>query len=79
MAPLSVSNWLRVILPLNVISPAAMGMPDGYPATTEVTVQLQDLGGRTKMVMTHAGIPADSPGAMGWNMALDKLEAHLAA
>jgi len=31
------------------------------------------------MVMTHAGIPADSPGAMGWNMALDKLESHLAA
>ena len=45
----------------NVISPAAMGMPEGHPETTEVTVQLEDLGGRTKMVMTHAGIPADSP------------------
>ena len=29
-------------------------------------------------VLTHAGIPADSPGAMGWNMALDKLVTHLA-
>jgi hypothetical protein len=30
-----------------------------------------------KMVMTHAGIPADSPGAAGWTMALDKLAAYV--
>ena len=41
-------------------------------------LELTELDGSTRMVMTHAGIPADSPGAMGWNMALDKLEAHLA-
>ncbi len=29
------------------------------------------------MVMTHAGIPADSPGAAGWNMAFDKLASAL--
>ncbi len=63
----------------NRVSPAAMGMPDGHPEVTEVTVDRTDLGGRTLMVMTHAGIPADSPGAMGWNMALDKLEARLVA
>jgi uncharacterized protein YndB with AHSA1/START domain len=63
----------------NRISPEAMGMPSGHPEITEVTVELDDVEGRTRMVMTHAGIPADSPGAMGWNMALDKLEAHLAA
>ena len=62
----------------NRVSPEAMGMPGGHPEVTEVTVELTDLDGRTRMVMTHAGIPADSPGAMGWNMALDKLEAHLA-
>lgn len=61
-----------------VLSAAEAGMPDGHPMTTEVTVELHDLGGRTKMVMTHAGVPADSPGAAGWNMALDKLEAVLA-
>jgi len=61
----------------NVISPSEMGMPEGHPTTTEVRVELEDLGGRTKMVMTHAGIPADSPGAAGWAMALDKLTAHL--
>ena len=63
----------------NRVSPEAMGMPGGHPEITEVTVELSDLDGRTRMVMTHAGIPADSPGAMGWNMALDKLEAHLSA
>jgi hypothetical protein len=30
------------------------------------------------MVMTHAGIPSDSPGAAGWNTAFDKLTAFLA-
>ncbi|MGD2155831.1 MAG: SRPBCC domain-containing protein [Anaerolineales bacterium] len=52
-------------------------MPDGYPETTEVTVLLEDLGGRTKMVMTHAGIPADSGGATGWEQAFDKLVDHI--
>ena len=57
----------------NVVSPAAMGMPEGYPATTEITVLLEDLGERTKMVMTHAGVPADSGAGGGWNQAFDKL------
>lgn len=57
----------------NVMPPSAMGMPDGYPMTTEVTVLLEDLGGRTKMVMTHAGVPADSGANTGWEQAFDKL------
>ncbi len=59
----------------NVVSPSAMGMPDGYPATTEVTVLLEDLGGRTKMVMTHAGVPAGAGG--GWEQAFDKLADYI--
>lgn len=62
----------------NVKSPAEMGMPEGHPEMTEIIVELEDLGGKTKMVMTHVGVPADSPGAMGWNMAIDKLVARLA-
>lgn len=58
---------------------AEMGMPDDHPMETQVIVELEDLGGKTKMVMTHVGVPADSPGAMGWNMAIDKLVARLAA
>jgi uncharacterized protein YndB with AHSA1/START domain len=61
----------------NVLSPSEVGMPEGHPTTTEVRVQLEDLGGHTKMAMTHTGIPGDSPGATGWVMALDKLAAHV--
>ncbi|WP_420629625.1 SRPBCC family protein [Candidatus Leptofilum sp.] len=61
----------------NVLSPAAMGMPEGTPETTQVTVVLEDLNGRTKMTMTHAGVPADSPGASGWNQAFEKLAAYI--
>jgi uncharacterized protein YndB with AHSA1/START domain len=57
----------------NAVSPATMGMPEGYPATTEVIVLLEDLGGQTKMTMTHAGVPASSGAGGGWNQAFDKL------
>jgi uncharacterized protein YndB with AHSA1/START domain len=60
-----------------VLSPTAMGMPEGHPETTEVIVELEDLGGRTRMVLTHVGVPADSGGAMGWKMAIDKLAARV--
>ena len=62
----------------NVLPPEAMGMPAGAPMETRVIVELEDLGGTTRMVMTHEGVPADSPGAQGWQMAIDKLEARLA-
>jgi uncharacterized protein YndB with AHSA1/START domain len=61
----------------NVSSPPDMGMSKGHPTMTEVRVQLEDVGGGTKMVMTHTGIPSDSPGATGWAMALDKLATHV--
>lgn len=63
----------------NVRSAAEMGMPDGHPTTTEVVLELEPDADRTKLTLTHVGVPADSPGAMGWAMALDKLDAHLAA
>jgi uncharacterized protein YndB with AHSA1/START domain len=60
----------------NILPPSDMGMPAGHPTTTEVTVELEDADGHTKMVMTHAGIPANSPGAAGWVVALDKLAVY---
>jgi uncharacterized protein YndB with AHSA1/START domain len=63
----------------NVLSPSDLGMPPGHPATTQVTVDFHDLGDRTKLVLTHAGIPSDSPGAAGWSMAFSKLADHLQA
>jgi uncharacterized protein YndB with AHSA1/START domain len=62
-----------------VLSPVELGMPEGYPVVTEVIVELEDHDGRTSMVLTHLGIPAGSPGAAGWIMALDKLVALIEA
>jgi uncharacterized protein YndB with AHSA1/START domain len=63
----------------NVMTASDLNMPEDHPTTTEVRVELEDVGGRTNMVMTHAGIPSDSPGATGWTMALDKLAARVEA
>lgn len=63
----------------NPAAPPGANGDMAHPATTEVRVELDSVGGRTRMVLTHVGIPADSPGAMGWTMALDKLAVHLAA
>lgn len=52
--------------------------PDvGHQLTTQVQVDLEAVDGGTRMVLTHLGIPADSPGAIGWAMALDKLADRL--
>jgi uncharacterized protein YndB with AHSA1/START domain len=63
----------------NVLAPSDIGMPGTHPITTEVRVELEDVDGRTKLVVTHAGIPSDSPGAAGWRIALDKLSIHVDA
>jgi len=63
----------------NVLSAAEAGMPDGHPMITHVIVELEPSGDGTKLVLTHAGVPADSPGAQGWNMAIDALGDHLAS
>ena len=62
----------------NAKSAADMGMPEGHPMETQVVVEFAETEGRTTMTMTHVGVPAGSPGAMGWNMALDKLETRVA-
>jgi hypothetical protein len=62
----------------DALSHSETGMSDGHPTKTEVRVELKQSDGVTTMVMTHAGIPGDSPGAAGWTMALDKLAARVA-
>lgn len=57
----------------NVVAPSTYGMGDDYPAQTEVSVILEDLGGRTKMVMTHAGVPADGGADAGWAQSFSKM------
>lgn len=52
---------------------------DGHdPDATEVRVELTATPDGTRMVMTHIGIPAGSPGEAGWAMAFDKLSTALA-
>jgi uncharacterized protein YndB with AHSA1/START domain len=63
----------------NITSPQEMGMPASHPTTTEVHVELGDLGHRTRMVMTHLGIPSGSPGEAGWVMAFAKLADYVKA
>ena len=46
----------------NAMTAEQMGMPAGAPTETSIVVELEDLGDRTKMIMTHIGVPADSPG-----------------
>jgi uncharacterized protein YndB with AHSA1/START domain len=53
--------------------------PNGGHAITEVHVELESVDGGTRVRMTHVGIPSDSPGAAGWNMAFDKLARRLAS
>jgi uncharacterized protein YndB with AHSA1/START domain len=60
----------------NLMLPSEMGMPEGHPTTTEVRVEFEDVGGRTKMVLTHVGIASGSPGEAGWVMAFDKLATY---
>lgn len=50
--------------------------PDGHPPT-EVHVELQEIGDATRIVLTHRGIPAGSPGEAGWLAALDELARRL--
>jgi hypothetical protein len=41
---------------------------------TEVRVDLREYDGVTTITVTHPGVPANSPGAAGWAMALAKLD-----
>ena len=58
---------------------AVVAGPDAPLAdnATEVQVRLEPVSGGTQLTLRHIGIPAGSPGEMGWTMALDKLERRL--
>lgn len=61
----------------NAMTAEQMGMPVDVPLETSIIVELEDLGARTKMSLTHVGVPADSPGGQGWTMAIDKMQARV--
>jgi len=63
------------------IVPASFyGMPGDFPDETVVTVTFEDLGGKTRMTLRHAGMPAGKMSELaeqGWNESFDKLSASL--
>jgi uncharacterized protein YndB with AHSA1/START domain len=64
----------------NVVPATYYGMGDDFPQELVVTVTFENLHGKTKMTMKHAGIPAGEhrEGAQqGWNESFDKLAASL--
>lgn len=62
----------------DVLDPQDLGMPSDHPKVTEIRVELAPDDNATRLVLTHVGIPADSPAGTGWTMALDKLTEQLA-
>jgi uncharacterized protein YndB with AHSA1/START domain len=65
---------------LLVYTEAMTDADGGEPQSPVTTVRLElgpADGDRTRLRLTHHGVPADSPGATGWHMALDKLHAAL--
>jgi uncharacterized protein YndB with AHSA1/START domain len=64
----------------NVVPATYYGMSEDMPLQMRVTVTLDNLGGKTKMTLTHVGIPAGEMSEMtsaGWNESFDKLTKSL--
>ena len=54
----------------NVVSMGA-----NFPLETMITVTFEDVGGKTRLTLRHAGMPLDTSGGaqQGWNESFDKL------
>ena len=72
-----VAQHQRLVYTEYMADESGNALPDGHPVT-QVVVELEDLDGQTRVTLTHIGIPADSPGAAGWTMALDNLATYAA-
>ena len=63
----------------NAMTAEQMGMPLVHPMETIDRGRTRRPRRPTKMVMTHVGVPGDSPGGQGWAMAIDKLADRVAS
>lgn len=64
----------------NVVRASHYGMADDFPLELLVTITFQDEGGKTRMTVTHTGLPAGEireQTKAGWNESFDKLAASL--
>jgi uncharacterized protein YndB with AHSA1/START domain len=57
------------------IRPAEIGFPGDWDGETTIAVELEDLGGRTRMTVHQSGIPEEMKGMnrAGWGTSLEKL------
>ncbi len=62
-----------------VVPATHYGMTEDFPLEMLVTVEFEDIDGKTKMTLRHEGLPAsDKQGAgVGWNESFDKLAESL--
>jgi len=66
----------------NIVSATSYGMSPGFAREMLQSVTFEERGGKTKMTLSHAGIPpgADMTSAReGWSQSFDKLADLLAA
>jgi uncharacterized protein YndB with AHSA1/START domain len=65
----------------NIVAATHYGMSDDFPLEMLVTVEFEDLGGRTKMTLRHEGLPTHDreDAGQGWSESFDKLEESLKA
>lgn len=64
----------------SVVSASAYGMSEDLPLELVVTLRFEEQGGRTRLSLTHAGLPAGEVVELtraGWNESLDKLAESL--
>jgi uncharacterized protein YndB with AHSA1/START domain len=64
----------------NVVPASYYGITGDFPPELLVTVTFEDLNGKTKMRLQHAGLPAGEMKEMtgiGWNQSFDKLEKNV--
>lgn len=74
--------FLSIVEPTLLVYTESVSRGDHPPgnddADTQVRVELSERGATTHVVLRHTGIPAGSPGEIGWQMAFEKLAAVLA-
>lgn len=66
----------------NQIHASTYGLPESFPMESEITINFEDLDGKTKLTVYYPSIegiegPMLSNMTQGWNQSLDKLQKNL--
>lgn len=63
----------------NIKSASEYGLPGDWPRELEITFELEEADGATKLVLHHEGIPQEmyEECKKGWNESFDKLEKNI--